>query len=73
MSHKIKIVKSKLVKHQATHREVRSFKCYICSRGMYFKIKHDLNFRIIYHYKPKFSSSHRVNKIHISSYLKKHE
>ena len=45
--------KSRLVRHQATHSEVRSFKCSICPKGRYFKTKNHLSSHMVFHYEPK--------------------
>ena len=66
-------MKSNLTQHQATHSEVRSFKCSICPEGRSFKRKRDLNQHIVFHYEPKFVCSRCGYKTHTKSNLKTHE
>ena len=50
-------VKFNLVQPQATHSDVRNFKCSICPEGRFFKTKYHSSNHMIYHYEPKFSCS----------------
>ena len=65
--------KSALVQHQATHSNVRSFKCSICPEGRCFKTKSQLINHMVYHYEPKFACSHCDYKTHTRGNLKRHE
>ena len=51
-----------LVRHQATHSDVRNFKCSICPDGRFFKTKDQLSQHMVYHYKPRFSCSYCYHK-----------
>ena len=62
-----------LVRHQATHSEIKSFKCSICPEGRFFKTKDGLCNHMVYHYEPKYSCSHCNYKSYTTSDLKKHE
>ena len=42
-----------LVRHRATHSEIKSYKCSICPEGRFFKTKGGLNNHMLYHYEPK--------------------
>ena len=66
-------LKGNLVQHQATHIEIRAFKCSICPEGRFFKTKHELNLHMVYHYEPKFSCSYCNYKTHTKCNLKAHE
>ena len=70
----VKFVKKKgdLVKHQATHSEVRSFKCSICPEGRLFKTKGSLRNHMVFHYEPKFACSQCDYKTHIKCNLNRH-
>ena len=43
-----------LATHQATHSDVKNFKCSICPEGRFFKTKSQLNNHMVFHYAPKF-------------------
>ena len=62
-----------LVRHQATHSDVRSFKCCFSPKRRYLKTKHQLTNHIVFYFKPKFVCSHCEYKAHTSSNLKKHK
>ena len=62
-----------LVDHQATHSDVRNYKCSICQEGRFFKTKNGLNNHMVFHYEPKFACSRCDYKTHTSTNLKKHE
>ena len=64
--------KSQLVKHQATHSYVKSFKCSFCPEGRYFKTKFQLSQHMVLHYKPKFAGSHCDYKSHKKCNLYRH-
>ena len=65
--------KSNLVQHQATHTDVRNFKCSICPEGRSFKTKSHLSRHMVFHYEPKFFCIHCDYKSYTKSNLKKHE
>ena len=65
--------KSNLVRHLATHSNVRNFKCSICPEGRSFKTKKHLNQHMVFHYEPKFSCGHCDYKAHTKSNLSQHE
>ena len=62
-----------LVRHQATHSDVRNFKCSICPDGRFFKTKSQLSHHMVYHYEPKFACYHCDYKCHRKSSLNIHE
>ena len=62
-----------LIQDKATNSEIKSFKCFICPEGRFFKTKHELNNHMVFHYKPKFSCSHCDHKSYRSDHLKRHE
>ena len=64
--------KGTLVEYQATHGDVRYFKCSVCPQGRYFKTKKALHQHMVYHYEPKYSCSHCDYKYHTKSNLTKH-
>ena len=61
-----------LVSHQATHSDIRSFKCSICPNGRYFKTKSQLTTHMVFHYKFKFACSHCDYKSHRKNNLDRH-
>ena len=65
--------KSDLVKHQATHSDVRSFKCSICPDGRFFKTKDGLRNHMVFYYEPKFACNHCDYKTHTNQSLKRHK
>ena len=65
--------KSYLVQHQATHSEIKSFKCSICPQGKFFKTKVGLNNHMVYHYEPKFCCIYCNYRAHTKGNLNKHE
>ena len=65
--------KSTLVDHQATHSDVRNYKCSICPDGRYFKTKFQLSHHVIFHYEPKYSCSHCDHKRYTKSDSSRHE
>ena len=65
--------KSTLVQHQATHTDVRNFKCSICPEGRFFKTKKDLKQHVVFHYEPKYSCNQCDYKTHTKYRLKSHE
>ena len=65
--------KVNLVRHQATHSDVRNFKCSVCPEGRFFKTKDQLSHHMKFHYEPKFSCSHCHYKAHTKSNLSQHE
>ena len=46
---------SSLVRHQAIHSCLRSYKCTICTDKRYFKTKFQLNNHVVYYFDPKFA------------------
>ena len=65
--------KGSLVKHQAIHSNVRSFKYSICLEGKYFKTKDCYGKQIIFDYKSKFACSHCYYKCHRKYSLNVHQ
>ena len=66
------LVKYALVRHQAIHSSVKSFKCSICTDGRFFKTKDQFNQHMRFHYKPKFSCSFCHHKSYTTVHLKAH-
>ena len=66
-------MKYALVQHQATHSEIRNFKCTICPEGRFFKTKYCLNRHMLFHCEPKFCCSFCDHKSHTTSDLQRHE
>ena len=64
--------KNYLVRHQATHSDVESFKCSISPVGRSIQKKSQLTNHIVYHYEPKFACSHCEHKTHRKFDLDKH-
>ena len=62
-----------LVRHQAIHSEIRSFKCSICPESRFFKTKDGLRNHMVFHYEPKFACSHCEYKTHTKGALKVHK
>ena len=52
------LLKKQLVRHQATHSEIRSSKCFIYPEGRFFKTKDGLNNHMVFNNEPKFACSH---------------
>ena len=69
---KVFLQKSNLVRHQATHSEIRSFKCSICPEGRFFKTKNQLTNHMVFHYEPKFACSHCDYRAHKKCDLDRH-
>ena len=65
--------KSSLVRHQATHSDVRNFKCSIGPEGRSFKTKRELKQHIVFHYEPNFSCNDCNHKSYTKSDLIKHK
>ena len=65
--------KCALVRHQATHSEIRSFKCSICPEGRFFKTKAGLKNHLRFHYETKLSCSFCDHKSYTTTHLKTHE
>ena len=65
--------KVNLVRHQATHSDVRNFKCSVCPEGRFFKTKDQLSHHMVFHYEPKFVCSRCDYKAHTKSNLSQHE
>ena len=65
-------VKGNSVRLQATHSDVRSFKCSICPEGRYFKTKHGLSNHMVFHYEPKFTCNYCDYKTHRKYSLDRH-
>ena len=62
-----------LVDHQATHSEVRSYKCSVCPDGRFFKTKSQLSKHMVFHYEPKFTCRKCDHKSYTKAHLKVHE
>ena len=68
--------KASLVRPQATHSEIKPFKCTICPEGPFFKTKSQLSHHMVFHFKPKFSCSdcdHKSKKFETKHSLKQHK
>ena len=62
-----------LVKHHASHSEIKLFKCSICPEGRYFKTNNCLKKHMLYHNEPKYSCSFCDHKSYTKSDLNRHE
>ena len=66
-------VKGNLVKHQATHKEIKLLKCNIWTKERFFETKYQLNNHMVFHYEPTFFCSYCDHKSYTKCDLKRQE